>query len=94
MNLYSVHHSLIHSKELLQRTLQQTNLKVKNVAIYADNASDYSKGLAASFKKDFEAAGGKIVAEESYVAKDSDFRSTLTRIKVCKSRIHFHPRIL
>ena len=41
-------------------------LKVKNVAIYSDNASDYSKGLASSFKKDFEAAGGKIVAEESY----------------------------
>lgn len=56
-------------------------LKVKNVAIYSDNASDYSKGLAASFKKDFEAAGGKIVSNESYVAKDSDFRSTLTRIK-------------
>ena len=35
-------------------------LKVKNVAIYSDNASDYSKGLAASFKKDFEAAGGKL----------------------------------
>lgn len=56
-------------------------LKVKNVAIYSDNASDYSKGLAASFKKDFEAAGGNIVSNESYVAKDSDFRSTLTRIK-------------
>ena len=57
------------------------DLKVKNVAIYIDNASDYSKGLADSFKKDFEAAGGKIVAEESYIAKDTDFRSTLTSIK-------------
>ncbi|MER2169473.1 MAG: ABC transporter substrate-binding protein [Psychrobacillus psychrodurans] len=56
-------------------------LKVKNVAIYADNSSDYAKGLAASFKKDFEAAGGKIVAQESYVAKDTDFRSTLTSLK-------------
>ena len=51
-------------------------LKVKTAAVYADNASDYAKGLAASFIKDFEAAGGKIVAEESYVAKDTDFRST------------------
>ena len=29
-------------------------LNVKNVAIYSDNASDYSKGLAASFKKDLK----------------------------------------
>ncbi|WP_342505918.1 ABC transporter substrate-binding protein [Sporosarcina sp. FSL K6-2383] len=57
------------------------DLGVKNVAIYSDNSSDYSKGLAASFKKDFEAAGGTVVAEESYVGKDTDFRSTLTRIK-------------
>ncbi|MDF2067070.1 ABC transporter substrate-binding protein [Bacillus sp. Cr_A10] len=56
-------------------------LKVKTAAVYADNASDYAKGLAESFIKDFEAAGGTIVAEESYVAKDTDFRSTLTRIK-------------
>lgn len=66
-------------------------LKVKNVAIYADNASDYAKGLASSFKSTFEAAGGKIVAEESYVAKDTDFRSTLTRIKSAKPEFIFIP---
>ncbi len=67
------------------------DLGVKNVAIFSDNASDYSKGLAASFKKDFEAAGGKIVAEESYVGKDSDFRSTLTRIKAANPEFIFIP---
>ncbi len=56
-------------------------LGIKNAAIYADNASDYAKGLAAAFKETFEAAGGKIVASESYVAKDTDFRSTLTSLK-------------
>lgn len=66
-------------------------LNVKNVAIYSDNASDYSKGLAASFKKDFEAAGGTIVANESYVAKDPDFRSTLTRIKSADPEFIFIP---
>lgn len=66
-------------------------LGVKNVAIYADNASDYAKGLAASFKETFEAAGGKIVAEESYVAKDTDFRSTLTRIKSANPEFIFIP---
>lgn len=67
------------------------DLGVKNVAIFSDNASDYSKGLASSFKEDFEKAGGKVVAEESYVAKDSDFRSTLTRIKSAKPEFIFIP---
>ncbi|WJY27775.1 MULTISPECIES: ABC transporter substrate-binding protein [Sporosarcina] len=67
------------------------DLGVKNVAIYADNSSDYSKGLAASFKEDFEKAGGKVIAEESYVAKDSDFRSTLTRIKSANPEFIFIP---
>ncbi|MEW9668164.1 ABC transporter substrate-binding protein [Ammoniphilus sp. 3BR4] len=66
-------------------------LKVKNVAIFADNASDYAKGLAASFKETFTAAGGKIVAEEAYVAKDTDFRATLTRIKSANPDFIFIP---
>ncbi|CAM3516926.1 ABC transporter substrate-binding protein [Hydrogenibacillus schlegelii] len=57
------------------------DLKAKTAAVYIDSSSDYSKGLAASFIDTFKAAGGTIVAEESYVQKDTDFRSTLTRIK-------------
>ena len=56
-------------------------LDVKNVAIFADNASDYAKGLAKSFKETITANGGNIVAEEAYVAKDADFRTQLTSIK-------------
>jgi branched-chain amino acid transport system substrate-binding protein len=56
-------------------------LKVKSAAVLIDSSSDYSKGLAASFKKSFTANGGKIVKEEAYVAKDTDFRATLTNIK-------------
>ncbi|WP_163103389.1 ABC transporter substrate-binding protein [Peribacillus alkalitolerans] len=67
------------------------DLKVKNVAIFADSASDYAKGLAASFKETFEAEGGKIVSEEAYVAKDTDFRSTLTRIKAKNPEFVFIP---
>jgi len=66
-------------------------LKVKTAAVYADNASDYAKGLAESFIADFEAAGGTIVAQESYVAKDNDFRSTLTRIKSANPEFVFIP---
>ncbi|MDQ0247277.1 branched-chain amino acid transport system substrate-binding protein [Bacillus fengqiuensis] len=67
------------------------DLKVKNAAIFADSASDYAKGLAASFKETFEAAGGKVVSEEAYVAKDTDFRSTLTRIKAANPEFIFIP---
>ncbi|MDN3017257.1 ABC transporter substrate-binding protein [Paenibacillus sp. BSR1-1] len=66
-------------------------LKVKNVAIFADSASDYAKGLAASFKETFEKEGGKIVAEEAYVGKDTDFRATLTRIKSKNPEFVFIP---
>jgi branched-chain amino acid transport system substrate-binding protein len=66
-------------------------LKIKKVAIYADSSSDYAKGLAKSFKETFEEAGGEIVAEEAYVTKDTDFRSTLTRIKSAKPDFIFIP---
>lgn len=66
-------------------------LGVKTAAIYADNASDYAKGLASAFRETFEAAGGEIVAEEAYVAKDTDFRSTLTRIKSADPEFIFIP---
>jgi branched-chain amino acid transport system substrate-binding protein len=67
------------------------DLKVKSAAVLIDNSSDYSKGLAASFKKSFKANGGKIVAEEAYVAKDTDFHATLTRIKAANPDYVFLP---
>ncbi|WP_420799121.1 ABC transporter substrate-binding protein [Metasolibacillus meyeri] len=66
-------------------------LGAKKVAIYADNASDYAKGLAASFKETIEANGGKVVIEQAYVAKDVDFKSTLTNIKGASPDFIFIP---
>jgi branched-chain amino acid transport system substrate-binding protein len=66
-------------------------LGVKTAAIYNDNASDYAKGLADAFRETFEAGGGTIVAEESYVAGDTDFRSTLTNIKSANPEFIFIP---
>ncbi|RFU67335.1 ethanolamine utilization protein EutJ [Peribacillus saganii] len=63
----------------------------KTAAIFIDSASDYSKGLAKSFKEVYEKNGGKVVAEEAYVAKDTDFRATLTRIKSAKPDFVFLP---
>jgi branched-chain amino acid transport system substrate-binding protein len=67
------------------------DLKVKNAAIIIDSSSDYSKGLAASFQKSFEGSGGKIVAEEAYVAKDTDFNAILTNIKAKNPDFIFLP---
>ncbi|MED3661661.1 ABC transporter substrate-binding protein [Ureibacillus sp. FSL K6-8385] len=66
-------------------------LGVKNVAIFADNSSDYAKGLASAFKEQIEKNGGKVVAEEAYVAKDTDFKSTLTNIKKTNPEFIFIP---
>lgn len=57
------------------------DLNVKNAAILIDNTSDYAKGLATFFKENFIKNGGAVVAEEAYLQKDTDFKSTLTKIK-------------
>ena len=66
-------------------------VKATKAAIYIDNASDYSKGLAAAFVEQFEANGGTIVAREAYVAKETDFRATLTLIKSAEPDFIFLP---
>jgi len=67
------------------------DLKVKNAAILIDSASDYSKGLSAAFKVQFKKNGGKIISEEAYVAKDTDFHATLTRIKAANPDFIYLP---
>jgi branched-chain amino acid transport system substrate-binding protein len=66
-------------------------LKVKNAAVIIDNSSDYAKGLADAFKDSYKKSGGKIVAEEAYVAKDTDFHAILTRIKAADPEFVFLP---
>lgn len=66
-------------------------LKVKSVAVYNDTSSDYSKGLADVFIKNFEAKGGKITAREAFLAKDQDFKATLTKIKATNPEALYVP---
>ncbi|OIK16027.1 ethanolamine utilization protein EutJ [Bacillus sp. MUM 116] len=66
-------------------------LKVKKAAVLIDNSSDYAKGLAASFKDFFKKNGGSVVSQEAYVAKDTDFHATLTRIKAANPDFVFIP---
>lgn len=67
------------------------NLKAKTAAVLTAVTSDYSKGLADSFKKKYIALGGKIVADESYSEGDTDFRAQLTKIKASKPDFVFVP---
>ena len=67
------------------------SLKAKTAAIYIDNSSDYAKGLAQFFEETFVKNGGKIVAKEAYLQKDTDFKATLTKIKGQNPDVMFVP---
>ena len=66
-------------------------LKVKNVAIFYDSSSDYSKGLAEVFQKTLEGKGGKVVAKEAFLGKDVDFKSALTKLKAANPEAIYVP---
>lgn len=53
--------------------------------------NDYSQGLADDFKAQFEADGGKIVAMESGLQGDKDFKTQLTTIRAKKPQAIFMP---
>jgi branched-chain amino acid transport system substrate-binding protein len=67
------------------------NLKAQTAAALYDVASEYNKGIAEFFKQFFEAAGGKVVAFESYTKDDKDFSSQLTTIKAAQAAVLFLP---
>jgi branched-chain amino acid transport system substrate-binding protein len=67
------------------------SLNAKTAAIYVDNSSDYSKGLAKVFEESFTKAGGKVVAQEAFLQKDTDFKSALTKIKGTNPDVIFIP---
>ncbi len=60
-------------------------------AILRDNTSDYSLGLTKAYKETYAGLGGKIVAEEAYQAKDTDFKTLLTTIKASNPDVLFVP---
>uniref|UniRef100_A0A7C4GBE2 ABC transporter substrate-binding protein n=1 Tax=candidate division WOR-3 bacterium TaxID=2052148 RepID=A0A7C4GBE2_UNCW3 len=66
-------------------------LKAKTAAVMYDVGNDYSRGLAEYFKQAFEAAGGKVVAYESYQKDDVDFSALLTKVKAQNPAVLFLP---
>ncbi|HEX7152934.1 MAG TPA: ABC transporter substrate-binding protein [Thermoanaerobaculia bacterium] len=69
----------------------RNNLKAGTAGILLDKKNDYSVGLAEFFRKEFEAAGGKIVAQQSYSGGDTEFRPQLTTIRAASPEIVFIP---
>ncbi len=55
-------------------------LQTRQPAVLYDMASEYNKGIAEVYKQTIEAAGGKIVAFETYTSGDKDFSAQLTKI--------------
>ncbi|SDZ23037.1 amino acid/amide ABC transporter substrate-binding protein, HAAT family [Proteiniborus ethanoligenes] len=67
------------------------DLGFKNAVILGDSTSDYAKGLSKSFKETYTALGGKVLNEEAYQAKDTDFKAVLTNIKGSNPEVLFVP---
>ena len=61
----------------------------KLATLYAMN--DYSQGLALGMKDTFESLGGKVVAEETCMVGDKDFRTQLTQIKAAAPEAIYIP---
>ena len=56
-------------------------LGVKSVAVWTDNAMDYTTGLSKYFKERFTALGGKVVVEDIYTTTDQDFSAQVARLQ-------------
>jgi len=66
-------------------------LKKQRAAVLHDVGSDVLKSQAELFRTSFEAAGGKIVAFETYTSGDKDFSAQLTKIHDANPDIIFLP---
>ena len=72
-------------------TADKGGLGAKTAVLYIDSSSDYSKSLGKVFKEKFEADGGKVLMEEFFVAKDQDFKATLTKLQGANADVMFVP---
>jgi branched-chain amino acid transport system substrate-binding protein len=66
-------------------------LGARRAAILYDAGADYNTGLAESFRNQFKAVGGQIVADEAYQSGDVDFNAQVTRIKAANPEVVYLP---
>ena len=72
-------------------TFSRKTLGAGTAAFLVDVKSDYSVGLADAIRRDFEASGGRVVAEQRYSEGDSDFSAQLTAIRPAAPDVLFVP---
>jgi branched-chain amino acid transport system substrate-binding protein len=68
-----------------------TTLKYKTAFVMQDQSNDYVKGLAEFFTKYFTDGGGKIVGNENYTGKDTDFSTILAKVADAKPDMVYLP---
>jgi len=66
-------------------------LDATKAAVLYDVASPYNRGIAEIYKQIFEAAGGKVVAFESYTTGEKDFAKQIQNIKNSGAEVLFLP---
>jgi branched-chain amino acid transport system substrate-binding protein len=76
--------------ELLAR-FAFSGLSAKTAAVMTDMGSDYSQGLAAVFSRVFTALGGRIVSEQSFKSRDTDFAPQLAAVAAAGPDVVFLP---
>lgn len=54
---------------------------LRNVAVWTDNAMDYTTGLSKYFKERFTELGGAIALEDVYMTSDQDFSALVARLQ-------------
>lgn len=76
---------------LAMASFADKTLNTKNIAIFYDSSSDYSKSLADVFEKAMLKNGGKIVGKEAFLSKDVDFKAALTKLKATNPEAIYVP---
>ena len=66
-------------------------LHAQRAAVLFDVTSEYNRGIAEFFKQTYEAAGGTVVAYETYTTGETDFSAHLSRIKEAAPDLIFLP---
>jgi branched-chain amino acid transport system substrate-binding protein len=71
--------------------LSLEDLGKKRAMVIIDRASDFSVGLADSFRETFTKGGGVIAGEESFTAGESDFSALITKVVQANPEVIFIP---
>jgi branched-chain amino acid transport system substrate-binding protein len=71
---------------LVQARFAANELKAKTAGLLGEN-NDAIRLQHAAFQKEFEAAGGKVVASESFNNGDQDYRAQLTKLRAANPDI-------